>query len=288
LCTSLKYCVARSDSPVCIDRNKAVLNSSPDLPFSLLFVQLIIAVILLHAGALFTTKIEIPTIEWHTAKKLTPVIIINVAGLAFNMLCLRDVEASFFQVSGMVCVEIFLKQRTQIARGLVLPLTITVSSVSTRSKPSVQVLVAAAVVALGFFVGVAPEHTLPAASMPSLLSLFYGFLSSLFIAIHAVLIKSSLPHCSNSTIQLAYWTNAGSAIFLAPFILFTGEPVKLLALASDPTRNMGTLLWGSLITGVFGYLLCVAGLLSIKVTSPITHMFSSVSPFINVVYLSYS
>ncbi|KAG5649845.1 hypothetical protein H0H81_001802 [Sphagnurus paluster] len=34
-------------------------------------------------------------------------------------------------------------------------------------------------------------------------------------------------------------------------------------------------IWGSLVTGFFGFLLCVAGLLSIKITSPITHMFSS-------------
>lgn len=34
--------------------------------------------------------------------------------------------------------------------------------------------------------------------------------------------------------------------------------------------------WGTLITGFFGFLLCVAGLLSIKITSPITHMFSGV------------
>lgn len=31
------------------------------------------------------------------------------------------------------------------------------------------------------------------------------------------------------------------------------------------------------MTGVFGFLLCIAGLLSIKVTSPVTHMVSSVS-----------
>ncbi|KAI0031412.1 hypothetical protein K488DRAFT_52133 [Vararia minispora EC-137] len=239
--------------------NKAVLNSTPDLPLLFLFIQLIIAVVLLHAGALLTPKIEVPPLDLHTAKKLTPVVLINIVGLVFNMLCLRDVEASFFQ----------------IARGLVLPLTISASSIATRSRPSISVSFAATIVTIGFFVGVAPEHTLPTASVPSGLSLFYGFLSSLFIAIHAVLIKSSLPFCSNSTIQLAYWTNAGSAFFLVPFILITGEPGNLLALVSDPKWHMSTLFWGSLITGVFGFLLCVAGLLSIKVTSPITHMFSS-------------
>ena len=109
------------------------------------------------------------------------------------------------------------------------------------------------------------------------MSIFYGVLSSLFIAVHAVLIKSSLPHANNSTIQLAYWQNLGSAIFLAPFILLQGEIGKLQELINTPSWNGTVFAWGSFITGVFGFLLCVAGLLSIKVTSPITHMFSSVS-----------
>ena len=160
-----------------------------------------------------------------------------------------------------------------------LPLTIAVSSIHTRSLPSARLLLAAGVVALGFVLGVAP-HTFTSIqwrSAPSGLSIVYGVLSSLFIAVHAVLIKVSLPHAHNSTIQLAYWQNLGSAIFLAPFILIQGEYGKLLELMVRRDWNGGVFIWGSVITGVFGFLLCVAGLLSIKVTSPITHMFSSVS-----------
>jgi GDP-fucose transporter C1 len=36
-----------------------------------------------------------------------------------------------------------------------------------------------------------------------------------------------------------------------------------------------TFLWGSIITGVIGFLMSIASLMSIKVTSPITHMVSS-------------
>ena len=78
--------------------NKAVLNSSPDLPLLFLFIQLIIAVFLLHMSALMSSKVEIPKLDLATAKKLAPVIIVNIVGLVFNTLCLRDVEASFFQV----------------------------------------------------------------------------------------------------------------------------------------------------------------------------------------------
>ncbi|KAI0068089.1 hypothetical protein BV25DRAFT_516815 [Artomyces pyxidatus] len=239
--------------------NKAVLNSSPDVPLLFLFIQLVIAVILLHFTALFSAKIEIPRWDLHTARKLVPVVSVNIVGLVFNTLCLRDVEASFFQ----------------IARGLVLPLTIAVSSAVTHSSPAIRVLVAATVVAAGFFIGIAPEGALPTSAVPSTLALFYGVLSALFIAIHSVLVKASLPHCNNSTIQLAYWTNAGSAVMVLPFVLLHGEPGRVLAMARDADRDMHVFVWGSLVTGVFGFLLCIAGLLSIKVTSPITHMFSS-------------
>ena len=80
--------------------NKAVLNSSPDLPLLFLLFQLLIAVVLLHVSAIaWPHKIDLPKLDVATAKKLTPVVLVNIVGLVFNTLCLRDVEASFFQVS---------------------------------------------------------------------------------------------------------------------------------------------------------------------------------------------
>ncbi len=142
-----------------------------------------------------------------------------------------------------------------------------------------RVLLAAAIVTAGFFIGVAPSSASTDRwhEAPSRLSIAYGVLSSLFIAIHAVLIKYSLPHAGNSTIQLAYWQNLGSALLLGPFILLQGELSSLSQLMRTPEWNAEVFVWGSIVTGVFGFLLCVAGLLSIKVTSPVTHMFSSVS-----------
>ncbi|KAF5388529.1 hypothetical protein D9757_004679 [Collybiopsis confluens] len=219
--------------------NKAVLSNSPDLPLLFLWVQLIIAVVLLHASAAVTKRIEIPVLDWNVAKKLFPVVLVNIVGLV-------------------------------IARGLQLPLTILISSYSTHSLPSVKTIVATVAVSLGFFIGVVPSQ-----STPSVISLIYGVLSSLMIAIHAVLIKSSLPHCRNSTIQLAWWTNAGSAVLLAPFVVFNGELSVLHAKIADSNWNGMFFAYASILTGAVGFLLCVAGLLSIKVTSPVTHMFSS-------------
>ncbi|KAF8634927.1 hypothetical protein AX15_000666 [Amanita polypyramis BW_CC] len=239
--------------------NKAVLNNAPELPLLFLLIQLVIAVLLLHVSALISKHVELPVVDGETAKKLVPVVFVNIIGLIFNTLCLRDVEATFFQ----------------IARGLVLPLTIFASAIDTRVFPSARILGAAAVVSLGFILGVTPNPSAPLGSSPSVLSLTYGLLSSVFIAVHAVLIKKSLPYCNNSTIKLAWWTNVGSALFLLPFVVLHNEVPILLGKIGNIEWNGYVFIWGCLVTGLFGFLLCIAGLLSIKVTSPVTHMFSS-------------
>lgn len=222
----------------------------------------------------------------------------NIIGLVFNTLCLRAVDASFFQVriTSSVCAYSHT-DAIKIARGLVLPLTIVASSLATRMNPSVPVVLCATLVTAGYLTGVLPASTRtpppvfssaahPAASRTA--SLAYGVLSSLFIALHAVLIKQALPHVEGSTIKLAWWTNAGSALVLLPFILLAGEPARVYGLfhygmnedggvGGSEAWSWGVFAAGSAVTGVFGFLLCVAGLLSIKVTSPVTHMFSSVS-----------
>ena len=74
------------------------MNNAPDLPLLSLLLQLLIAVLLLHASASLHKSVEIPTFDLQVAKKLFPVVFVNIAGLVFNTLCLRDVDASFFQV----------------------------------------------------------------------------------------------------------------------------------------------------------------------------------------------
>lgn len=247
--------------------NKVVLNSAPDLPFTFLFIQLSIAVILLHITSFmsstrygnFAGKVELPTYDLKIIKKLMPFALVGIVALVFNTLCLKDVDASFFQ----------------IARGLLLPFTIIVSAIQTRRLPGVPALGAALVVSAGFFLGLSPASFFnsKAVSQATALSLAYGILSALMTAIHAVLVKSAHEIVGeNSTIKLAYWGNVLPALFLIPCILVRGE---LGSLYSNSDRDWTVFIAGTVITGVFGFFLCMAGLLSIKVTSPVTHMFSS-------------
>lgn len=78
------------------------------------------------------------------------------------------------------------------------------------------------------------------------------------------------------------YNNTHSAILLLPVIHLAGETpavIQLLTLPDVPRAGewttWQTFLAGTAVTGVFGFLICIAGFLSIKVTSPITHMISS-------------
>lgn len=80
------------------------MNSSPDLPLLFLLIQLLVAVLLLHVSAAIFPRVEIPTFDRKVAIKLIPVVSVNIIGLVFNTLCLRGVEASFFQVGVEPCL----------------------------------------------------------------------------------------------------------------------------------------------------------------------------------------
>lgn len=247
--------------------NKLVLNVAPELPVLFLLNQMLIAVALLHLSALLSPRVKIPSWDYSVAKGLFPVVSVNAVGLVWNTLCLRAVDASYFQ----------------IARGLVLPLTIAVAAIHGRKSPSLLVVVSASLVTVGFLIGTTPSATITTATSQS--GLIYGVLSALAIAVHAVLISAALPKVNGSALELAYWTNAGTAVLLAPVMLLNGEAQKLWVepqawmdgSAQAPTMNVNwrVFLVGSLVTGTFGFLFCVASLISIKVTSPVTHMFTS-------------
>ncbi|CAE6431332.1 unnamed protein product [Rhizoctonia solani] len=251
--------------------NKWVLNETKT-PLFFLLAQLVIACVLFLICHVFGL-LKLPrNLDMHIVKGLAPLIACNVLGLSFNNYCLKYVDASFYQV----------------ARGLVLPITVATSAVLIHSRPSLKVLGACALVTAGFFVGVLLDRsTAPAGSTttsPSLIGIFFGVLSSFTTALLAVVIKSCLPVVGNSALDLAWYNNLLSAVVLAPLILVVGEGPDVMDLlfgtASLTKTSTGmtafdTFLYGSAITGLFGFLINIAGFMSIKVTSPITHMVSS-------------
>jgi len=239
--------------------NKWVLNAT-EAPLFFLFTQLVIAVILFlacHASGLLKVPLHF---DQQTVQGLIPMISLNVVGLSFSNYTLKYVDASFYQV----------------ARGMVLPFTVCTSFFVLHSRSSLRILLACLMVTMGFFVGVFLDGT-----EVSSIGVTFGVLSSMITAIHSVVIKRSLDVVKGSALHLSWYTNLYSAIALVPVVVVAGEIPAITALLAEQNplstgiSPLNTFLWGSAITGVFGFLMSIASLLSIKVTSPITHMVSS-------------
>ncbi|KAJ7318144.1 hypothetical protein DFH08DRAFT_1086703, partial [Mycena albidolilacea] len=251
--------------------NKAVLNQTPDLPFTFLFIQLSTTVLLFRFLALLERtpvqrilpfKFELPVLDRSTATKLLPFLSVGFIGLVFNTLCLANVDASFFQ----------------IARGLLLPFTILMSSLFTRTTPRLHVLLSALVVTLGFLVGVAPSFSLTSNSTIArepLRAVLYGLISSIVLFMHVVLSKVVTATVKHSVIGKSYFRNLLMAVGLIPFIFLNGELDALHRHLVSPDQVWTTFVVGTAVTGVFGFLVGIANILSIKMTSPVSHMFSA-------------
>ena len=200
---------------------------------------------------------------------------------SFSNYTLKYVDTSFYQV----------------ARGLVLPFTVATSGLVLHTRPSLRILLSCTVVTLGFFIGVFLDGT-----KVSPIGIFFGVTSSAITATHSVVIKQSLNVVNGSALALSWYTNLLSAVVLIPLIVLAGETdgifklvlgVDELLLKPGEMSILTKFIWGSAITvcvfiycricllmssliqGALGFAMSIASLLSIKVTSPITHMVSS-------------
>ncbi|KAJ7725602.1 hypothetical protein B0H14DRAFT_3519291 [Mycena olivaceomarginata] len=229
-----------------------VLNVT-DAPLFFLLVQLIIAVLLFGIADVLRILPNRLTFDLKICKGLVYVVGLNVLGLSFSNYTLKYVDASFYQV----------------ARGLVLPFTVGVSFAVLHSRPSSRILVSCAAVTAGFFCGVLLDGT-----PLSLVGVAFGVSSSSITALASVINKQSLAVVDGSAILLSWYANLLSAIALAPIVLIAGEgPSVARPSFGDPKRRRSRCC--RCLLGGLGFLMSLAGILSIKVTSPITHMVSS-------------
>ena len=113
---------------------------------------------------------------------------------------------------------------------------------------------------------------------PSIVGIAYGIFSSFATALRAIYIKTSMEVVKGNTIELVWYNNVLSAVFMVPVVLAAGETNQAIELftgddASEEGR-VSTFMLGLLVTGLFGFLINLAGFLQIKVTSPVSHMIS--------------
>lgn len=115
-----------------------------------------------------------------------------------------------------------------------------------RTQSSPPTLIAVFVVCVGFMLGVSSEN-LHASSI----GIALGVASSVTTAVHAIVVKRSLPIVDGSTLDLVYYSNLLSAAVIVPFVLLSGEAwvvLEMVAGTGAKPEALGTFLWGAAIT----------------------------------------
>lgn len=230
-------------SIVMVMANKSVLNSI-DAPITFLWLQIVVAVILIYLSqALGLWKVP-KSLDPKVCYGLIPLVSINVVGLTLNTLCLTLVDASLYQV----------------ARSLILPLTVGFSWVLLKKPSSAAVMGACAVVVAGFLVGTLLENK---QLKISFWGITFGVLSSITTALHSVVISRSLEVVNQSLMDLVYYNNVLSAVGLLPIVVLSGELAYLEDTLYESEGAMNTFLMGTLTCGLFGFALNAAGFLQV-------------------------
>lgn len=230
-----------------------MLNTT-EVPIFFVICQLLVA-ILLFLGAHALRFIQLPMgLDRRVCNGLIPMVSLSVLGLR----CVPvDCQSGVLTRSSAVRVcstsNYTLKYVDasvyQVARGLILPLTVYASYLFLHVRPSRSILIACSVVTLGFFVGV----LLDAVPM-SIVGISFGLISSVITALLSVVIKRSLVVVKGSALHLAWYTNLLSSVILVPLVFVMGElpeVTKLFRPAVGPNagyEKLWTFLWGSFVT----------------------------------------
>jgi GDP-fucose transporter C1 len=136
-------------------------------------------------------KIErVPPFEFNTekAQKLMSLSFIFVGMIAFNNLCLKYVEVSFYQVRCYTTLYLSL----QVARALTILFNVAFTYYLLNTTTSWPAIRACLVVVLGFLVGSGGEANF------TWLGVIYGVTSSVFVALYSIYVKKGLPIVENN------------------------------------------------------------------------------------------
>jgi solute carrier family 35 (GDP-fucose transporter), member C1 len=240
--------------------NKHYLNSV-SVPLIFLLLQMIVSsgalmlgYSILHAGERVLKK---KTVDKPMKKSLKiiiktlwPMVVCNVFGLAFNIICLSKMDAIMHQVT----------------RGITLPLTALVGPLLGNNSGGWRVFLVCFAIFSGFIVAVSGEMN---SSSISLLGIAAGLFSSLIAAYNAQFVKNRFDTTAFSALDLVFYNNLFSTLLLAPIAL-TFEARQLVEVS-----NWGHVAVAAVITGLIGVVINYAGFLQIKVTSAVTHCVSS-------------
>lgn len=209
-------------------------------------------------GKKFPLFAFMPRIEFNIkiAKTIAPLTLVFVGMLVFNNLCLNYVEVWFYQV----------------ARSLSILFSVIFTYFILHTPTSPSALSTCAIVVLGFLMGSMGHGNSNNEEKKGgkLMGIFFGLLSSVFVALYGIVVKRKLPAVNNDEWLLLNYNTILSVIFLFPLIFAAGEAGVL-----SESEVLSPSFWLAMtITGVVSFLIALAIFMQIKATSPLTNTIS--------------
>ncbi|KRX63787.1 GDP-fucose transporter 1, partial [Trichinella sp. T9] len=242
--------------------NKYLL-SSPSLqlnaPLFITWFQCVVSFMLCfllctYGGRIFSpVAFEKFTFDINKAKQILPLSLIFVGMVSTNNLCLQYVSVAFYY----------------IGRSTTIIFNVIFSYLILNSVSSCKVLFCCGMIVSGFLLGVNQESV---HGTLSYIGVFFGVLSTVFIALNAIYTKKMLPAVDNSSWQLSLYNSFNSSLLFLPGILLAGELKHIV----DFPLLYSTKFWlFMIISGLFGFLISYISVLQVKLTSPLTHNVSA-------------
>ncbi|XP_063243903.1 GDP-fucose transporter 1 [Bacillus rossius redtenbacheri] len=185
-------------------------------------------------------------------KKVIPLSILFTAMIAFNNLCLKYVDVSFYY----------------IGRSLTTVFNVILTYLVLRQKTSIQTVACCAIIVSGFFLGVDQESV---AGSLSILGTVFGVLGSLSLSMYSIYTKQVLPFVDQQIWLLSYYNNVYSMVLFLPLIVINQEISAIVHYEKLTDWYFWFLMT---IGGLCGFSIGFVTALQIKVTSPLTHNIS--------------
>jgi len=191
-----------------------------------------------------------PEYNLTVARGVLPLSCIFVCMIAFNNLCLKYVEVSFYNVARSLSI-VFNVMFTYLLLG---------------ERTSAKTCGCLLIVIVGFFVGSDGEVNF------SLMGTFFGVLSSVFVCLNAIYTSKVMPLVDKDKWKLAYYNNVNASILFVPFMFIFGEHEKLIEYSY---LFYSGYFWSMMfVAGVLGFLIGIVTVMQIQATSPLTHNIS--------------
>ncbi|BFZ56017.1 hypothetical protein PYCC9005_003059 [Savitreella phatthalungensis] len=222
-----------------------------------MLAQSLIAITIIYSGSLAGLW-QVRFLPANDLRHLLPYFIARSASQASKLICLRAVDAAFYQV----------------ARGLLLPFTVILSFFLLRNWAISRLAFGGCIIVIfGFAIGLRGEllANTTKAGLPM------GSLSALATAAETVSLKRCLDDKGPKLLDIALTASCFNVPFAALLAWVTGDNEMLVRYVySDAQRlSIQRLIGIFTISGLFSCILSLATLLQISVTSPVTHMVST-------------